>query len=147
MKHGAVLALIVAAATVVSGTAMAGSGGASRAAIVPSVVVNGPALGLTPFTLKTSELAVLPQQMVTVPIGGVPTTESGPLLSSLLTLAGVQYNAACKNDELRYWIQVTSTDGSAATVVTSGELDPLFGNRPAILSINEGGKFLTASGP
>ena len=32
-------------------------------------------------------------------------------------------------------------------MLTAGEIDPLFGNRPAILSINENGKFLTSDGP
>src|SRR5262249_41613935 len=51
-----------------------------------------------------------------------------------------------RNDTLRWWIQVTSDDGSAA-VLGRGEVDPNFGNRPAILSIDEDGKFLTSVGP
>ncbi|HWE81626.1 MAG TPA: hypothetical protein VG265_08235 [Gaiellaceae bacterium] len=148
MKKAVVSALVAVAVMLVSGTSLAASGGASTSgSVVPSVVINGPTLGLSPLTLKTSELAILPQQTITLPIGGTSTTESGPLLSSVLTLAGVQYNALCKNDELRYWAEVTSTDGSAAVAITPGELDPGFGNRPAILSISENGKFLTSSGP
>ena len=52
------------------------------------------------------------RQTVTVPINGTPTTESGPSLASLLTFAGVQYNSACKNDELRYWVQATNAKGA-----------------------------------
>src|SRR5262249_20870649 len=74
------------------------------------------------------------------------TVEKGPSLAALLSYAGVTYSTACKNDELRWWIEATSRNGQAA-VVTAGEIDPLFGNRPAILSINENGQFLTASGP
>jgi hypothetical protein len=120
------------------------AGSASSGALVPSVTVNTPTSTLV--TLKASELAVLPQTTVTVPVGGVATTESGPTLASLLTYAGVQYNAQCKNDELRWWIEVTSSDASAV-VLTAGEIDPGFGNKPAILSIAENGKFLTSSGP
>ena len=47
-----------------------------------------------------------------VPINGTSTTESGPTLASLLTYAGVQYNAACKNDELRYWVEATNAKGA-----------------------------------
>jgi hypothetical protein len=108
--------------------------------IVPTVTVNTTTGTL--LTLKTSELAVLPQQTVTVG----STVEQGPTLASLLTLAGVQYNAACRNDELRWWIEATSANGQAAAL-TAGEIDPLFGNRPAILSISENGQFLTSKGP
>jgi hypothetical protein len=121
------------------------SGSASGATTVPSVTVNGPALG-TPITLKTSELAALPQQTTSILIGRDKVTETGPTIASLLTYAGVAYNAACKNDELRYWIEATNKQGEAA-VFTAGEADTGFGNKPAILSINQGGQFLTASGP
>jgi hypothetical protein len=123
-----------------TGVLVAGAGASTPDTIVPSVVVN--TTSGTLITLKTSELAVMPQQTVT--IGA--TTEQGPTLASLLTYAGVQYNAACRNDELRWWVEVTGADGRAVTL-TAGEIDPLFGNRPAILSISEGGQFLTSQGP
>ena len=113
-------------------------------AIVPNLTVNTPTGTLV--TLKTSELSVLPQTTISVPIDGTSTSESGPTLASLLTYAGVQYNASCKNDELRYWVEATNAKG-AAVVITAGELDPGFGNRPAILSIDENGHFLTSQGP
>jgi hypothetical protein len=138
MRRLALVCILAASAGICDSASGAG-------AIVPSVTVNGSALG-SPITLKTSELAVLPQQTMKVTIGGQSVTESGPTLLSLLTYAGVAFNAACKNDELRYWIEVTNGKGAAA-VVTAGEADPGFGNRPAILSIDENGSFLTASGP
>jgi hypothetical protein len=125
---------------VLAACALAGAGQASPS-IVPLVKVNT-ATGTTLLTLKTSELAAIPKQTVTV--NGIP--ETGPSLQALLTFAGVSYNAACRNDELRWWVEVTSSTGAAA-VLTAGEIDPLFGNRPAILSIDEGGNFLTTSGP
>jgi hypothetical protein len=141
------LALVAAALAGLAGAAYATSpSGSPRAAgaIVPSITVNTPTGTL--LTLKTSELAVLPQTTISVPVGGVTTTESGPTLASVLALAGVAYSGACKNDELRWWVEATSSNASAVTL-TAGELDPLFGNRPAILSIAENGKFLTSSGP
>src|SRR5579872_4247192 len=141
------LALVAAALAGLAGAANGApvSGSSLLASsIVPTIAVNTPTGTL--LTLKTSELAVLPQVTVSVPIGGVSTTESGPTLASLLTLAGVQYNGACKNDELRWWIEATNSQAQAVTI-TAGELDPGFGDKPAILSIAENGKFLTSSGP
>jgi hypothetical protein len=112
--------------------------------IVPTVKINTPTGTL--LTLKTSELTVIPQTTLTLSVGGASTTESGPSLLSLLTFAGVQFNSACKNDELRWWVEVTNPKGQAA-VITAGELDTGFGNRPAILSIDQNGQFLTQNGP
>ncbi|HZO62503.1 MAG TPA: hypothetical protein VFB35_05930 [Gaiellaceae bacterium] len=128
----------------VAWVAAAAGGSPGATVLAPSVRVSTAAGTL--LTIPTPELAALPQQTVTVPIGGEPTTETGPTLASLLAYAGVQYNAACKNDELRWWIEVTSASGAAA-VVTAGEIDPGFGNKPAILSLDEDGRFLTLSGP
>ena len=111
---------------------------------MPTIKVNTPTGTL--LTLKTSELSILPQASTTISLNGVSTVEQGPTLASLLTLAGVQYNAACKNDELRWWIEATASNGQAATL-TAGEIDPFFGNRPAILSISANGQFLTSKGP
>jgi hypothetical protein len=44
------------------------------------------------------------------------------------------------------WILVTNKSGAAA-VLGLGEVDTGFGNRPAILSLSEDGKFLTMAGP
>ena len=90
------------------------------------------------LTLTLSQLAALPQSTVTVPINGVPTTEKGPLVSALLTQAGFAPIAACTNDILRYWTEVSSLDGSAVQI-TNGELNTGFGNLPAVLSIAENG--------
>lgn len=140
-------ATLAAAALVFAALVSTSFAGASSpvAALVPSLTVNGAAVP-TPITLKTSELAILPQHTVKVTVDGKSLTESGPLLSALLTYAGVAYNAACKNDELRYWIEVTSSNGEAV-VLTAGEIDTGFGNRPAILSIEQNDAFLTESGP
>src|ERR1700733_13972374 len=98
----------------------------------PALTISGaPGNGLMPFSplsLTISQLAALPQQTVTVSIDGVSTTESGPSLSALLTQAGLQYISACKNDELRYWIEATGADGAAAEI-TAGEIDPSFGDK------------------
>lgn len=112
--------------------------------IVPTITVNGD--GLNPVTLKTSELAALPETTITAGLNGKTVSVTGPLLSSLLSYAGVAYNSACKNDELRYWVEATNANGKAV-VLTAGELDPGFGNRPAVLAIVENGGMLTSEGP
>ncbi|HEX4518239.1 MAG TPA: hypothetical protein VH063_01535 [Gaiellaceae bacterium] len=138
-----VLGLMLTVAVLAAGAGAAYATLTPTSSLVPTITINTPSGPL--LTLKTSELAALPQQTVTVSINGTPTTEQGPSLSALLTFAGVQYSSACKNDELRYWIQATDAKAEAVTL-TAGELDPGFGNRPAILSISENGKFLTSKG-
>jgi len=122
------------------------SASATGSPLDSALTISGaPGNGLAPFsalTLTMSQLAALPQQTVTVSIDGVSTSESGPSLSALLSQAGVEYISACKNDELRYWIEVSGADGSRAEI-TAGEIDPSFGNKPAILSISEDGSALT----
>ena len=104
-----------------------------------------------PLALHPWELAVLPQRTITVTFQEqgktVTHTEQGPYLADALTFAGWQPIAACRNDVLRWWIVASNTKGQTA-LVTRGEIDPGFGNRQAILSISEDGKFLAArSGP
>jgi hypothetical protein len=109
----------------------------------PTVTIqDSPGNGLVPFTpltLTTTQLAQLPAKTVTLPDG---TTETGPTLSSLLTQAGFSLISTCKNDQLHYWVEASSLDGSGA-VISDGELDPNFGNDQAILSVEENGAPLT----
>ena len=137
--------VVVAAGTLVWLVGIPAAAAGSPSSLVPPVTISEIGGG-TPVTLKTSELASLPQQTDTVTIAGTQTTETGPLVSALMTLAGVQYNAQCSNDELRYWVEATSANGQAVEI-GAGELDPFYGNRPAILSIDQNGTFLTSSGP
>jgi hypothetical protein len=139
-----VLGLVLTVAALACGAGAAYATQTTASPLVPSITINTPTGTL--LTLKTSELSVLPQQTVTVNINGAATTEQGPSLAALLTFAGLQYNSACKNDELRYWIQATDAKAEAVSL-TAGEIDPGFGNRPAILSISENGRFLTSKGP
>jgi hypothetical protein len=144
MNMKTLLSGFVLSACLAAAVAGAAYGRTHATSIVPTVKINTPTGTL--LTLKTSELSVLPQQTLSVPIGGAATTESGPSLLALLTFAGVQFNSACKNDELRWWVEASNPKGQAV-VITAGELDPLFGNRPAILSIDQNGQFLTQNGP
>ncbi len=137
-------AALAACACVVALLSSSLPAGARPDLTVPTVTISG--AGLTPVTLTTAELVVVPQQTVTTTVNGISVIESGPTLSGLLAYAGVAYDGNCKNDELRYWVEVTSANGDAVEI-SPGELDTGFGDRPAILSINQDGTFLTAEGP
>jgi hypothetical protein len=143
MNYRAICA-VVAGAGVFCAAAVAASGPPQPPA--SAVTINGmTGNGLAPFpslTLTQAQLAALPQQTITVPINGVQTTETGPLVSALLKQAGLVPIAACKNDDLRYFVEASSLDGSAAEV-SDGEIDPMFGNKGAILSLTENGSVLT----
>lgn len=149
MNFRVVLVGIVGAALCFVFVSASAAKNGAPAFVAPTVtVVDSPGNGLIPFpttTFTTAQLATLTQQTDTVTIGGVSTTESGPLLSAVLAAAGFApiANNMCKNDDLRYWIEVSSLNGSS-TEISDGELDPMFGNDPAILSISENGGSLGA---
>ena len=146
MNYRAVVVGIIGAAALCFA---AGSLGASAPAPAPAYAVTitaEPGNGMdtadfTPLSLTLAQLATLPQ--TTVHIDGGTTMESGPLLTSLLSDAHFTPIAACKNDSLRYWIEASGLDGSAATV-TDGEINPSFGNNTTILSIEQNGTALAA---
>jgi hypothetical protein len=138
----AVFATLGAAALCWVAVAFAGSSPppATQASVT---IQDSPGNGLVefaPLTLTMAQLEALPATPATLPDG---TTESGPLLSSLLTKAGFKLITGCKNDQLHYWIEASSLDGSGAEI-SDGELDSGFGNNPAILSVKENGAALTA---
>jgi hypothetical protein len=145
------LLILVSAVALALGTTSAAVAHAAKApastGIVPSqsIAINGDVA--TPRTLKWPELAILPQQTKTVTIDGATHVEKGPSLLDVIGLATPNIVACSRNDSLRWWIMVTNQSGQAA-VFGRGEVDTGFGNRPAILSISEDGKFLTTtSGP
>lgn len=149
MRRAFVLLSLLSALVLVCG--MSSATGSPRtklvtapAAPVGSILVSG-ALPL-PRTFATYELAALPQRTVTVSYAGVTHKESGPLVTDLMAFLGWQPTASCRNDVLRWWILASNAKGRSA-LVTRGEIDPGFGNRQAILSISEDGKFLTHVGP
>lgn len=149
------IALAALAALVVSSaSALATTGRGAKTAPSNAVVVNGLVRlngdVASPRMLKTAELAILPQQTISITITSgakvVTHTEQGPYLADVLNLTTPNFRACSKNDLLRWWILVSNAKG-AAVVLGRGEVDAGFGNRPAILSISEDGTFLTAQGP
>jgi len=151
--------IAAALAVALAGTATAAAGGVSKNAPkntsaskpTPASLVRPGEFEINgdvaqPRTLKVSELAILPQQTISVTIDGVSHTETGPTLESVVNLAVPNYLACNKNNLLRWSILVTSRS-AGSTVLGVCEIDPGFGNRQAILSLSEDGQFLTMQGP
>jgi hypothetical protein len=138
-----ILGLGTSSAAVAHPAKFAAKAPASTGNVPPqSITINGDVA--TPRTLKWPELAILPQQTMTVTIDGVTHVEKGPSLLDVIGLATPNIAACSRNDSLRWWIMVTNQSGQAA-VFGRGEVDTGFGNHPAILSISEDGKFLTTA--
>src|SRR5215470_15624565 len=76
--------------------------------------------------LTTKDLAALPQHALHVKFqAGSAVQEhdyTGPLLLDVLNLAGPEFDATIKNDNLRHFVAVTGADGYRV-VVAWGEFD------------------------
>jgi hypothetical protein len=102
-----------------------------------------------PLHLRLADLAKYPQHTVQVTfVGGKPErtqnhTFSGPLLIDVLNAAGPQFDAAAKNDALRWGILVTGS-GNYRALIAWSELDPHLGAKQVLLSMTEDGKPLDA---
>src|SRR5579872_982980 len=141
LTAAAIVAGLATAATAAPGTkkpAKKPAAAKTAKTLVPpgEIEINGDVA--QPKTLKFTELATLPEQTISVVINGVTHTETGPLLESVLNLAVPNYLGCNKNNLLRWWIQVSSKTGASA-VLGVGEVDAGFGNRQAILSLQEDG--------
>ena len=100
-----------------------------------------------PMRLTVSDLRRRwPRQGETVRFGSEVGTQRhtyrGALLTDVLTSAKPRFDAAVKNDPLRFAVRVGATDGYAA-VVSWGEVDPAFGGTRVLLAVSEDHKPLT----
>jgi hypothetical protein len=106
-----------------------------------------PALSVTgeetsPSSYTVSQLAALPQTTASVTVGGRQFTDTGVLLETLVTDAGPAYPASplnTKNELLRVTVTVRGADRRDVTLAV-GELDPAFGNHPALLALTQNGR-------
>ena len=82
--------------------------------------------------------------------GAQAHTYTGTSLWGVLNGAGIQVDAARKNDVLNRYVLATGSDGYKA-VFSLGEINPDFGNRPSIVAyaetINGASAALTTDGP
>jgi hypothetical protein len=103
-----------------------------------------------PLRLTTNDLRRYPVHSVDVTFqaGSASQThhEVGALLTDVVASAGPSFDPAIKNDALRFWVQAVGSDDYSA-LVSWGEIDPSFGARPVLLSYEEDGADLCASGP
>jgi hypothetical protein len=94
----------------------------------------------TPSSYTAAQLAALSQATVTVKEGGRPVTDTGVLLETLVTDAAPAYPASLlntKNELLR--VTVTVRGAGRQVTFAVGELDPGFGNHPALLALTQNG--------
>jgi hypothetical protein len=96
----------------------------------------------SPATYTLAQLAAQPQTTATVTVGGRQFTDTGVLLESLVTDAGPAYPAIItntKNEQLRVTVTVRGA-GHREVTFALGELDPSFGDHPALLALTQNGR-------
>lgn len=116
------------------------------AAPAPAVLTIG-GLVDAPQTLTVDALKAMPSKTVTVSYtsGAGATfknnthTFRGVLLYDLLTSTKPRFNAAAKNDPLRWVVRAAAADNYVA-VFAWGELDPAFGNKGVLVAYEQDGQ-------
>jgi DMSO/TMAO reductase YedYZ molybdopterin-dependent catalytic subunit len=98
-----------------------------------------------PKTLGVADLAKMPSRWLPVVFDTSNGTEAhlfrGPTLYDVVQAAGPKFNPAQKNDQLRFVVLGTGTDGYRA-VVSWAEVDPAFARIPVLLAYSQDGKRL-----
>ncbi|MDQ1491456.1 MAG: hypothetical protein QOJ23_3970 [Actinomycetota bacterium] len=112
-----------------------------------SIIVTGSVSG--PKRYSFADLKALPQATATVtftgPNGPESHQEKGPLLTDLYSDVGLAPPAGVKEGALR--LVTAANSGTEQTAVGVGETAPEFGAVPALLSLEEDGNDLSATGP
>lgn len=119
-----------------------GLAGAAATAQAAPLAVDGDVS--TPGSYSPAQLRALPQASLVVPrtpFGSRTTTYTGVALRDLVNAAGPVLPPAAKNPALRVTIAVTGRPGTATLAL--GELDPGFGDHPAILALDQDGRALS----
>ncbi|MFC4009953.1 hypothetical protein ACFOY2_22180 [Nonomuraea purpurea] len=104
-----------------------------------------------PAWLSVAMLRSMPQREVTVTFecrssGLRRHYFTGPLLIDVLRAAEPLFDPDERKDRLRFLISVLGRDGHRA-VVSWGEIDPEFGNTPAVLAVSMDCRRLDGEGP
>jgi hypothetical protein len=95
-----------------------------------------------PTTYTLDQLSALPQTTTTVNLGGRQVTATGVLLETLVSMAKPAFPASLPNTKNEL-LRVTGTvRGESFQPVTFalGELDPAFGNHPALVALTQNGQ-------
>lgn len=133
--------VLVSAAVVASVGAAAIPAVASEGRALPPVLRVGGEVS-APAAYTAAQLAALPQATVTVTVGRHTVTDTGVLLETLVSDAGPAYPASLantKNELLRVTATVRGAGGDEVTFA-DGELDPGFGNHPALVVLTQDGR-------
>ncbi len=131
---------VLSAATVAGSLAGAVPAYAERAAPKPALTINGQVTAPTAYTMV--QLAALPQTSVAVKVGARSMVDRGVLLETLVMDAGPAYPPSLvntKNELLRVTATVRGS-GPGSVTFALGELDPNFGDHPALLVLTENGR-------
>jgi hypothetical protein len=130
----------------VAGVCAAGLAGTAAPALASEAHGAPPALSVggevtTPATFTAAALAKLPQTTDTLTVGNRQVKVTGVLLETLVTDAGPAYPALVntKNELLRVTATVRGA-GNRQVTFAVGELDPGFGNHPALLALTVNGR-------
>lgn len=111
-----------------------------------SDVVNLIGLVATPGAVSVADMQTLTRRTVEVTFqsgsGEQHHTYAGVLLWDVVNRATLQLTPDRKNDVLRKYVVITARDGYEA-MVSLGEIDPNFGNRPYLLAWEQDGQPLT----
>lgn len=104
-----------------------------------------------PSRLSMAALRSMPQRETTVRFACKSSGErrhyfSGPLLLDVLNAAGPLFAPGERKDRLRFVVSVLGRDGHRA-VLSWGEIDPEFGNTPALLAVEMDCRALDGEGP
>ncbi len=134
--------VIVAVAATAGSMAMAGAAVPALASAGPRPVLTVGGEVTSPATYTLAQLAAQPQTTATVTVGGRQVTDTGVLLETLVTDAGPAYPASItntKNELLRVTVTVRGA-GHREVTFALGELDPSFGDHPALLALTQNGR-------
>ncbi|MET7338832.1 hypothetical protein [Nonomuraea sp. NPDC005650] len=104
-----------------------------------------------PALLSVAMLGSMPQRETTVSFECRTSGQrrhyfTGPLLLDVLRAAEPLFDPGERKDRLRYLLAVLGRDGHRA-VLSWGEIDPEFGNTPALLAVTMDCQDLTEQGP
>ena len=133
--------VVLTAAVAASAVAVAVPASASEGHAPRQVVTVGGEV-TTPAAYSAAALAALPQTTLTQTVGKRTYTETGVLLETLVSDAVPAYPATLantKNELLRVTATVRGRAGNSVTFAV-GELDPGFGNHPALLALSINGR-------
>lgn len=132
--------LIGAAVVATVGAAAVPASASENRPAPPVLVVAGEVSAPTAYS--AAQLAALPQATVTLTMGRRQVTDTGVLLETLVNDAAPTYPASLLNTKNKL-LRVTATvrgAGRDAVTFAAGELDPSFGNHPALVALTQDGR-------